>query len=181
MNDEINTSIKKIAIIDGHSPDDCGAVGWNKKEEFTYNSYVAQGIHAANLNKETKVFYRGKSGILGVGHEVSAWNPDLSIELHLNAYNGTASGCEVLCLEGDSNSAKIGQSFAASFTKVFARKLRAENGIKYLGKHDRGSINLSSCKVNLKILVEPFFLDNIDEWVEPLTYKNFLVEWINSL
>lgn len=178
---KVVSKIKKVAIIVGHSHTDCGAIGWNKQEEFAYNSLVAQGVFVANTGKETRVFYRGNSGIVGVGKEVSSWNPDVSIELHLNAFNGKASGCEVLCLNGENLSAEIGRSFANSFAKIFDRKLRAENGIKFLGNRDRGAANLASCNVPLRVLIEPFFLDNQEEWIDPLTYKNFLVEWIRGL
>jgi N-acetylmuramoyl-L-alanine amidase len=178
----MNTPIKKIAIIIGHGAGDSGAIGWNNVEEFAYNSEVAKHLLESVHGKELKAFFRTKSGINGVGKLVSEWCPDLSIELHLNAFNGVANGCEVLCLKGDEESAKIGRSFASSFTKIFGRRLRQEEGIKFLVGGDRGKQCLSSIDSNIKrILVEPFYIDNKDEWVSLVEYASFLASWIEGI
>jgi len=182
MNDEINKPIKKVAIIVGHGNGDSGAIGWNRFAEFDYNVMVAEEIADSDLGKEVKVFYRGSSGIAGVAMKAVAYNPDLSIELHLNAFNGKATGCEVLCLDGDEQSAIVGRSFANAFTQKFNRKLRREKGINWITGADRGHSSLKAVSpIRHSILVEPFFIDTKEEWIEPMTYCNFLKEWIKEL
>ncbi len=174
--------IKKIALIVGHGNGDPGAMGWNDMSEFNYNSFVADEIQRANTGKEIKVFYRGSTGIVGVAAKAVAWGPDLTIELHLNAFNGVANGCEVLVLDGDRVSAKVGEKFAKAFTEKFKRKLRGDLGIKWITSKDRGYTSIKAVSsIKQSILIEPFFIDNKAEWIDPLTYTNFLIGWIKDL
>ena len=174
---------KKIAIIVGHGPKgkDGGANTWNGSNEFAYNSLVAEYVKSKSKHL-VKVFYRGSTGIVGVAMEAVAWKPDCSIELHLNSFNGKAKGCEVLCLEGDNQSAILGRSFASEFTQKFDRVLRGEQGVKWLGSRDRGAASLKALSpIKQSILIEPFFCDNKEEWIETSKYSEFLVEWIDGL
>jgi N-acetylmuramoyl-L-alanine amidase len=178
-----NLGIKKIAIIVGHGNGDSGALGWNGVEEFKYNSMVAEEVLKTVTNKEIKVFYRGPTGIAGVAAKAVAWGPDLTLELHLNAFNGKAFGCEVLVLSGDTASGKVAESFALEFTKKFNRTLRRDKGVNWITSSDRGGASLravSSAKYS--ILVEPFFIDTKSEWVDSMDYaRNFLIPWIIAL
>ena len=178
---KIPGSRKRIALIVGHGNGDGGADTWNGSNEFEYNSVVAEYVKK-NSKHEIEVFYRGRSGITGVAVKAVAWKPAISIELHLNSFNGTARGCEVLCLRGDNRSAALGRLFAAKFTANFNRMIRGENGIKWIDSGDRGATSLKALSpVAQSILVESFFADNKKEWIAPLTYAQFLVEWLNEL
>lgn len=176
-------NIRKIAILVGHGNGDSGAIGWNKVEEHNYNSFVAEFLAQTDLKKEIKVFYKSKSGWAGTYPRVLLFNPDLTIELHLNAANGKAVGCEVLCLENDESSASIGRQFALDFTTTFNRRMRGDKGIKWLDSGSRGYGNLVAAKaVSPKsILVEPFFIDTESEWISQHDYANFLIKFINNL
>lgn len=170
----------KIALIIGHGNGDSGAMGFNGMSEFNYNSFVAEEV--AKSLKQVELFYRGDEGIAGVGHLVEAFQPDISIELHLNAFNGKSEGCEVLCLVSDGKAAELGRNFAEAFCKKFRRRVRADFGVKWIDKKDRGYFNLHSVEsVPKNILVEPFFVDNQNEWIEPNDYINFLIKWIGAL
>lgn len=174
--------IRKVAIIIGHGNGDSGAMGFNGMSEFNYNSFVAEEVANAKIDKEVKLFYRGSSGILGVAAKAVAWNPDLTLELHCNAFNGTAKGTEVLCLKGDEKSGVVAKSFALAFTKRFSRVLRRDQGINWIDSGDRGAASLKAVSLTkYSILVEPFFLDTPSEWVEPMNYAKFLIEWLNEL
>lgn len=175
--------IKKIALIVGHGNGDSGAVGWNRMSEFDYNSFVANELVKIGFkDKQLQVFYRGSTGIVGVATKVVAWKPDISIEMHLNAFNGKAAGCEVLCLNGDNESASLARNFTEHFTKAFNRKTRGDLGVKWIGKEDRGYTSLKALSPIAKsILIESFFIDNKEEWVEPLSYLNFFERWIRDL
>lgn len=176
--------IQKIAILVGHGAGDSGAVGWNKVEEHSYNSKVATILSSQNLGKEIKVFYKSKSGGWATTYlEVAKFAPDLSIELHLNAANGKAYGCEVLVLNGQESTAEIGRNFASSFTKKFSRRIRGNQGIKWISSGDRGYGNLVGASVvaTWSILVEPFFIDTESEWIDVSEYAKFFAEWIKGL
>lgn len=183
MEDAESFPKKKIAIIVGHGPKgkDGGANTWNGSNEFAYNSLVAEYVKSKSKHL-VKVFYRGSTGIVGVAMEAVAWRPDCSIELHLNSFNGKARGCEVLCLSGDNESAVLGRSFASEFSQKFNRVLRGDRGIKWLASGDRGAASLKAVSpIKQSILVEPFFADNKEEWIEAGEYARFLTDWMDKL
>lgn len=176
-------AIKKIAILVGHGAGDSGAIGWNKVEEHEYNKKVASIVSEMNLGKEIKVYFKAKGGWVSTYTEIAKFNPDLSIELHLNAATGNAVGCEVLVLKGHNDSASIGMSFANMFTQKFSRKIRGDKGIKWISSGDRGYGNLVgvSMAATWSVLVEPFFIDTKSEWIEPEEYAKFLAEWLRGI
>lgn len=173
--------IKKIAIIVGHGNGDSGAIGWNNVEEFDYNKQVAELVKN-KTSKEIEVFYRSSTGIVGVAAKAVLSRPDMSIELHLNAYNGKAVGCEVLCLQGDTASGEVAKLFAKKFTQKFQRTLRRDNGVNWISSSDRGGTSLRAvAPIKYSILVEPFFIDTPSEWIHPGVYADFLIDYINAL
>lgn len=176
-----NKKINKVAIIIGHGNGDSGAMGWNGMSEFNYNSFVADEIERANTGKEIRIFHRGSSGIAGVAAKAMLWKGDITIEMHLNAFNGKAKGCCVLTLKDDV-SIKMGRKFSEAFCKKFNRVMRDGDGVVELEKGDRGHFSLACVNDPApSILIEPFFIDNEDEHIEMMTYANFLIEWIKEL
>lgn len=178
------SDIKKVAIIVGHGNGDGGAESKDgKRNEFEYNSIVAEHIEKSQLHgKNSKVFYRGKTGILGVALEAVTWMPDLSIELHLNSFNGIAKGCEVLVLKGDNESAEIGKSFTKSFCSKFNRVARRDEGINWINGSDRGGASLKAVSpIKRSVLVEPFFIDNDSEYIAPSVYAEWLCTWLKGI
>lgn len=174
---------KKIAIIIGHGHGDGGADSWDgKRNEFEYNSIVANYIKSKVTDRDIKLFWRGRSGITGVNTQVNLWDDDLSIELHLNSADVPARGCEILCLGSDKAAISLGQDLAAAFCLKFGRKLRDEDGVKELKKKDRGHYSLALVDDGKpSILVEPFFISNKNEWIDPLILADFYVNWIEEL
>lgn len=177
--------IKKIAIIIGHGHGDPGAPSkWDSpiKDEYDYNKIVAEYLKANVRSKEIKLFYRGATGLTGVNTQVRLWDDDLSLELHCNSFNGKAHGCEILALSNDKESIKIGQDIAQDFCKRFNRRLRDGDGVKELKKGDRGHYSLALVDDGRpSILLEPFFIDNPNEWIEPIHYAKFLHEWLEII
>lgn len=174
---------KKIAIIVGHGSGDPGATAFDGSAEFDYNRTVAKLIQMATIpGKEIRLFFRDTAGITGVNGKVRLWDDDLSLELHCNSYNGKAKGCEILALSGDKESILIGQQLAKKFCDRFGRVLRDGDGVKELKRKDRGHYSLALVDDgHPSILLEPFFIDNKDEWVDPTTYANFLIEWLKEI
>lgn len=183
VNNFPRSEIQKIAIIVGHGHGDSGAESWDKKtNEFEYNSIVASALALYPHSKQVKIFWRGSAGIMGVAAQVVLWKPDLSIELHLNSFNGEAKGCEVLCLKGDIESGKIGKDFAKKFTEKFNRTLRRDQGINWISSGDRGATSLRAVSpIKRSILIEPFFIDNKNEWIKPSDLAKHLGEWMRSI
>lgn len=169
----------KIAILIGHGAGDPGASCWNKMTEHDYNKKVAM-IVASKMPNVTLYFKQRIGGWAPVYAQMALLRPDISIELHLNAYNGKAVGCEVLITSEEARS--LGEKYASMFCLEFQRVLRGARGIKKLGSGDRGFGNVySASKVAKKaILVEPFFCDTKSEWIEPETYAAFLMKFLNS-
>ena len=181
-------TIRKIAIIVGHGDYDAkgnfdtGAQNWNGESEFAYQSKVANMIAEYAYPKEVKVFWRKGRGIAGVAKDAMAWNPDITVELHNNSFNKIAKGCEVLVIKKDHVSLKCGQDFAAKYCKEFGRVMRDGDGVKELEGSDRGAFSLK--QVNdppPSILLEPFFGDNKNDWMEARPYAKFLGNWLRDL
>lgn len=184
---------KKYVVIVGHSFTDSGAIGVRraslsndeyhftaieKFKEFDYNLQVAK-----ILKWELGIDYitRDNTGIVGAGLKVVAKKPDVCIELHLNSFKEDSKGCEVLVLEDDEYSSIFGKFLAANFCKKFSRKLRGEEGIKWIGAKDRGYTSLKVLQpIKTAILFEPFFCSNKDEYIEIEDYTNFLIETIKE-
>lgn len=171
---------KKIAILVGHGAGDSGAICFNGLAEHEYNKRVSQILQAKFPNLQ--VYFKSSSGGWApVYAKLALYRPDLSVELHLNAYNGKAFGCEVLITNEVSRS--VAEQFASMFCKKFNRTMRGAKGVKWLGRGDRGFGNVYSAnKVSKKsILVEPFFCDNKNEWIPVEEYSETLVEFLKSV
>ncbi|GAB1376875.1 hypothetical protein MASR1M48_17270 [Lactococcus petauri] len=176
-----SSKIKKIAVIIGHGHGDSGATG-NGTTEFEYHSKVAKGLQALCPTKEIKLFFRDGRGIGGVNADAEKWGGDLTLELHLNSFNGKAKGCEVLVLSKDEVSIKMGQNFADLFCSTYNRIKRDMDGVKELKKGDRGHYSLLLVDDPApSILIEPFFIDNPAEFIQPEEFLRFLANWINKL
>lgn len=179
------SEIKKIALLVGHGAGDSGAVRRKTRfEEHTYNSMVAEMIGQSDVKKIVKVFYKTKqTGWVGTYAKVAMFNPDLTIEMHLNDADVPAVGCEVLCVDKDLESGSVGKKFASMFSKEFSRKIRGDQGIKWMSKGGRGYGNLVGARATSKrsILVEPFFINTDSEWIEPSTYAEFFKKFLNEL
>ncbi len=170
----------KVAILVGHGAGDPGATCWNGMAEHEYNKKVAAIIESRLPN--VTIYFKSKIGGWSPTYaKLALSKPDLSIELHLNAYNGSAKGCEVL-ITGES-SRSIGEMFAAEFCMKYQRVMRGAKGIKKLGDGDRGFGNVYSANKSAKksILVEPFFCDNKSEWIEPSDYAEFLISFLKKV
>lgn len=172
----------KIAIIVGHGSGDSGAVSWDgKRNEFEYNSNVAEKIKTLCSSKTIKTFYRDGRGISGVNKDARKWGGDLTLELHLNSFNGVAKGCEILALSGDKASIKFGQDLATAFCNKFGRIKRDGDGVKELTSKDRGHYSLALVDdPPPSVLIEPFFIDNKSEWIPPEELAGFLADFINA-
>ena len=173
------TTGKSIAVCLGHSftGSDKGAYG-NGTNEVEYNSWVMDYVQLQGLPNVS--FHKGRNSVTAA---LSAVGADIIIQLHLNAYNGSAKGCEVLVVDGDTKSYPIAEKFSKEFTERFDRVMRRsyDQGKKLLSSSDRGVSSLVACGDCEKILVEPFFIDNSSDFVAKEEYAEFLIEFIKGL
>ncbi len=170
-------------MIIGHGDNrDHGAMNWNNETEFQYNQRIAKLIKRDwDSDKDLQLFWRSGKGIEGVAKDVGLYSPDLSIELHNNAFDGVTAGCESLALYGDILSIAMGTAFSTAFCAKYGRRLR-NDGCKQLKSGDRGFKNLSLIpNGRIRILVEPFFGDNPQDWMPHGEYAYFLADWLKQL
>jgi N-acetylmuramoyl-L-alanine amidase len=168
---------KKVAILVGHGAGDSGAMCFNGMAEHEYNKRVSQILQAKFPSLQV-YFKSSVGGWAPVYAKLSMFRPDLSIELHLNAYNGKAFGCEVLITSEKARS--LGELFSSRFCNQFGRTKRGTKGIKWLSSGDRGFGNVYSASKCSKValLVEPFFCDNQNEYLSIEEYSEFLIQYI---
>jgi len=168
----------RIAVVRGHGGNDSGAVG-NGTSEVEYNTFVMKYVEA-NTPRNVRCFYGNSS--MGAVLSSLTFKPDVTIQLHLNSYNTQAKGCEVLVVKGDTKSYPIAEKFAAAFTARFGRVLRRPEakGKKILESSDRGVSSLKA-STGIKILVEPFFIDNKNDFVPREDYAKFLLDFVEGI
>lgn len=116
-------------------------------------------------------------GVYGAAKALKGIACNASIEPHLNAYNGKASGFEILVLKDDTDSISMARLIAEEFARQFpGRKMRADNGIKLVTSKDRGGANLVAAKnagMKIALLSEAFFIDNPDDYISPEKMAEF--------
>lgn len=95
---------------------------------------------------------------------------DLVFELHFNASNGQAKGCEALYYEGNTVSKNISNKFCRYYTNLTKTKNR---GARVLyNKNQRGYQFVYRQKPNA-VLLEPFFGDNEND-CKKFNINNFI-------
>ena len=154
--------MRKLAIIVGHTDKAKGASmipPYDFVQEYEYNTLLA--AHIKMLSKEltdfeVKIFFRDDRGIELTYQDVDSWNPGAAIEIHFNAFEGTANGC--LTLFGSQPEANL---FAHLVHEEVRRVMQnRDRGTKFTQKPDRGWRSLTGGSYP-KILVEPFFGTNL--------------------
>ena len=144
----------KVAIIVGHSRLADGAVAFDGTTEYNYNSNVAKKLTEL-LGDKIVVFtkdYMGYSRILELCQE---YHIGTSIELHFNAANKSAQGCE--CLVMSYTKLDIPRQLLSKISMQYGMNNR---GIKVLDSGIRGYNNLRSMMPLNSMIIEPFFGDN---------------------
>lgn len=179
----------RVAFIEGHGDldkkgnIDTGSTHYNKKTELDYTRQCTKLISEWEPleNVEVKCFIQYPS-VKTCADKVIKWGADISIELHTNAFNQKAKGCQVNVLSNDPESLKIARKFSEMFCAKFNRVKRDTDGVVEMGRQERGIYNLSVVEpLKVAILVEPFFGDNKNDYVSVEEYVAFLKDFIESL
>lgn len=167
--------IPNWGIIVPHTKAAQGADSYNKKiTEYIYGSMMVQQIGRPFATRD-------EGGVFGAARSLASRGVSASVETHYNAYNGLASGCEILVLEGDKLSEHYARLFVEDFALKFKKKLRGDRGVVFVSKGDRGYANLIAAKdagMKVAILSELFFGDNAEDFVD---YGDQAMFWHNTL
>ena len=183
------TTVKlRIAFIEGHGDKsgngiDTGSVHYNGKTELTYTREVTKRLieRRAEIKHEIEIFKQFPT-VGECAKQVIAWKPSVSFELHTNAFNGKAKGCQSQVLSNDLASFAYAKKLSEAFCKKFGRVLRDGDGVVEMGRKERGIYNLSVVEpLPASILFEPFFGDNKQDYVQVEEYVSFWIEFLNSL
>jgi N-acetylmuramoyl-L-alanine amidase len=156
--EEIVEPKKLCALVIGHKKSSPGA-GNDRAgiHEFEFNEDLAIRIEKKTQNTKIQRVYRRTWGELPA--DINGLDPHFVISLHCNAYNGRASGTEVLYYHkskiGESI-AKILQNHLVAFLGLRDRKIQPKTS------EDRGGNLLRYTKAPC-VIAEPFFIDNDED------------------
>ncbi len=156
--EEIVQPKKLCALVIGHKKNSPGA--GNERtgiHEFDFNDELA--IRIENKVKKTRIqrVYRRTWGELPT--DINGLDPNFVLSLHCNAYNGQASGTEVLYY----HKSKIGESIAKILQRHLVEFLGlSDRGIQPKTSEDRGGNLLRYTKAPC-VVAEPFFIDNDED------------------
>ena len=125
--------------------------------EFDFNEHLALGIEKKVQKTEIQRVYRRTYKELP--DDINALDPDFIVSLHCNAFNGKASGTEVLYYHKSEN----GKKMAEILLEHLVEHLKLRNrGIKPRTAEDRGGYLLRYTKAPC-VIAEPFFIDSDDD------------------
>ena len=146
---------KLCALVIGHKKSSPGAV--NERAgltEFDFNEELAIRIEKKVKKTEVQRIYRRTYKELP--DDINTLDPDFIVSLHCNAFNGRASGTEVLYY----HKSEEGKKMAEILLNHLVEHLKLPNrGIKPKTAEDRGGPLLRYTKAPC-VIAEPFFIDN---------------------
>ena len=169
-------NVTSIGLIIGHTKSDKGAAIYNNAiQEYDYWKEVASKLV---LDKEFAVGFRDNGGVKGACEEIKGklgHKPDIILELHFNAYNGKAKGCEALYIDS--------KELAEKFCKFMEHKGKKNRGAKDVYANGRGikNMEIASKYADNVILTEMFFADNKDDYITIKDATKYLQEFLNWL
>jgi N-acetylmuramoyl-L-alanine amidase len=149
---------KLCALVIGHKKSSPGAS--NDKSglnEFDFNEELAILIEKKAQKAQIQRIYRRTYQELP--NDINALDPHFVVSLHCNAYDGRASGTEVLYY----HRSEVGKRIA----EILQRRLHdflslRDRGIKEKTTEDRGGYLLRYTKAPC-VIAEPFFIDNNED------------------
>jgi len=149
---------KLCALVIGHKKNSPGAV--NEKDglsEFDFNENLAMKIERKVRSTDIQRVYRRTYDTLP--GDINLLNPHFVVSLHCNAYNGSASGTEVLYYHRSEAGKRIAQVLQNRLIECLGLRSR---GIKAKTTEDRGGSLLRNTDAPC-VIAEPFFIDNDDD------------------
>jgi len=146
---------KLCALVIGHKKSSPGAVNERAGlSEFDFNEDLAIRIEKKVKKTEVQRIYRRTYKELP--DDINSLDPDFIVSLHCNAFNGKASGTEVLYYHKSEEGKKIAEILLNHLVEHL--KL-PDRGIKPKTAEDRGGHLLRYTGAPC-LIAEPFFIDN---------------------
>lgn len=171
--------MKQVGLIVGHKPTSKGAGSIEKGiYEFDFNSQLASLIAERLIIKGFNPIIIYRDTYSGLPDKVNEINPDIAISLHCNAFNGKASGSEVLYHHTSKKGKQLAQLLQSEIVRVMSESDRGIKPIDYDHKGNQGDrggwlVEKTSMPV---VIAEPFFIDNFASLNKALTRMKFLAE-----
>lgn len=149
-----------VALVVGHKQASQGAS--NKQHgitEYRYNKKLANLIKPKVTHASVKIVTRDDTTYRKLPNKINELNPDFVVSLHCNAFNGMASGTEILYWHKSTK----GKNLASYIYRELVTTLRLpERGLKPRDVEQRGGYLLRYTRAPA-IICEPFFIDrNLD-------------------
>jgi N-acetylmuramoyl-L-alanine amidase len=152
---------KLVALVIGHKKSSPGAVNQRTGlNEFNFNDNLAITIEKKALQTAIQRVYRRTYKELP--GDINALNPDFVLSLHCNAYNGRASGTEVLYYHRSETGKRIAEILQKHMVEFLGLRGR---GIKEKTSEDRGGFLLRHTRAPC-VIAEPFFIDNDQDFAK---------------
>lgn len=149
--------MKTIAIVIGHGPRiDKGATNPDGTTELEWNTELAAMMKEAIGERAKAVIVHRVTERLQPVAETNATGADAAVELHLNSFNGKASGTEMIHAERSVRGKALAQALQSA--AVGALQL-PDRGIKGPQGGGRGRRWLEGTRMPA-VIVESFFVDN---------------------
>jgi N-acetylmuramoyl-L-alanine amidase len=168
----------KVALVIGHKASSPGAC--NKTHnicEFEFNEKLVKDVvDEIDGSLEHEIVYRETYN--GLPDKINATNPDCIVSFHCNAFNTKASGTEVLYY----HKSKKGKAWADKMQDRLKDALGLpDRGIKGKSSEDRGGYVLRYTSAPC-ILIEPFFIDNDNDYgVVTYNYRDLVRAITNGI
>jgi len=168
-----NVFTPKWGFVIPHEKKAQGASSYNDQySEYTYGVIMAGKLDIPYATRDN-------AGVYGAVREmVKKAGVNASVECHFNSYNGRANGFEILVIKGDKISERYARLLVEEFILAFPkRKLRGDNGLKFISKGDRGFYNLVNARsagADVAILTEFFFGDCKADWITPAQHVKII-------
>jgi N-acetylmuramoyl-L-alanine amidase len=159
----------RVALVVGHTYISKGAFSPILGSEYDYNAKVLGPAIVRTLDDlgiKGGIFYRDQGGYKGAYDALNSWGADIVIELHFNAFNGKASGAEILLATDKDRPGLHEKELAINMVAMISDVLNIPNrGLKYRpsSKRERGWHLVNQTHTIPSILIEPFFGDNEDD------------------
>lgn len=150
--------MKTVALLAGHSTTDLGAVNPRTGHtEYGYNSFlvdlIADELARVGYVKPIIVHRESYSALPA---KVNSTGADMAFEFHCNAFNGKASGTEMLYWHSSAKGRVMAEELQQAALCALALP---DRGVKAIDSKARGGHLLRGTKMPC-VIVESFFIDN---------------------
>lgn len=167
-------NLVKLGVVVGHEKIAPGAQfcePYRGTYEYDYNTEIAKLMHeyAHSLGVDLEVIFRDGAGIGGAYKKLRASDCSIVIELHCNAYDGSAYGTETLCSSNDEDK-HLAAAVQNAMCALFGRSGKGDRGVK-ITDSGRGAESCVSFPGRANCLVEPAFCDNKQDAAALMSFK----------